>query len=191
MGPRLAPLGLSEGQLGGPPVSQAAPRTGWSEQQAASLNVGKPWLLPTAYGRPPLALLPRRWVPGSADGATQAHTRCQRRDWWRKAVLAPAQATSTAQTPPPVSTGTRCSSLFFASSWASIWRSLSSMLLCLSLLPVGQEQRQLRSQQPCPDSTRAVIAGAASGPCSVRTTGPGFARSTPACLLTQPARLRV
>lgn len=101
MGPRLAPLGLSEGQLGGPPVSQAAPRTGWSEQQAASLNVGKPWLLPTAYGRPPLALLPRRWVPGSADGATQAHTRCQRRDWWRKAVLAPAQATSTAQTPPP------------------------------------------------------------------------------------------
>ena len=91
----------------------------------------------------------------------------------------------------PISTGTRCSSLFFSSSWASIWRSLSSMLLCLSLLPVGQEQRQLRSQQPCPDGTRAVIAGAASGPCSVRTTGPGFAGGTPACLLTQPARLRV
>ena len=91
----------------------------------------------------------------------------------------------------PVSTGTRCSSLFFSSSWASIWRSLSSMLLCLSLLPVGQEQRQLRSQQPCPDGTRAVIAGAASGPCSVRTTGPGFAGGTPACLLTQPAWLRV
>ena len=58
-------------------------------------------------------------------------------------------------------------------------------------VPVGQEQRQLRSQQPCPDGTRAVIAGAASGPCSVRTTGPGFAGGTPACLLTQPARLRV
>ena len=33
---------------------------------------------------------------------------------------------------------------------------------------------------PCPDGTRAVIAGAASGPCSVRTTGPGFAGGTPA-----------
>ena len=101
MGPGLAPSGLSEGQLGGPPVSQAAPRTGWSEQQAASLNVGTPWLLPTAYGRPPLALLPRRWVPGSADGATHAHTRWQRREWRRKAALAPAQAVSPAQTPPP------------------------------------------------------------------------------------------
>ena len=32
----------------------------------------------------------------------------------------------------PVSTGTHCSSLFFSSSWASIWHSLSSMLPCLS-----------------------------------------------------------
>ena len=47
----------------------------------------------------------------------------------------------------------------------------------VSLPPVGQEQRQLRSQRPCPDDTRAVTAGAASGPCSVRTTGPGFAGS--------------
>ena len=61
----------------------------------------------------------------------------------------------------------------------------------VSPLPVGQEQCQLRSQRPCPDSTRAVTAGAASGPCSVQTTGPGFAGGTPACLLTQPAWLRV
>ena len=39
---------------------------------------------------------------------------------------------------------------------------------CVSLPPVGQEQPQLRSQRPCPDGTRAVTAGAASGPCSVR-----------------------
>ena len=47
----------------------------------------------------------------------------------------------------------------------------------VSLPPVGQEQRQLHSQRPCPDDTRAVTAGAASGPCSVRTTGPGFTGS--------------
>ena len=58
---------------------------------------------------------------------------------------------------------------------------------CVSLPPVGQEQPQLRSQRPCPDGTRAVTAGAASGPCSVRTTGPGFAGGTPDRLLTQPA----
>ena len=44
---------------------------------------------------------------------------------------------------------------------------------------------------PCPDGTRAATTGAASGPCSVRTTGPGFAGGTPDHLLTQPARLRV
>ena len=180
MGPRLAPLGLSEGQLGGPPVSQAAPRTGWSEQQAASLNVGKPWPCSQGGGCPDQQMGPHRHTLDARDGSGR-----ERQCWPPpKPRLLPRRRL-------PVSTGTRCSSLFFASSWASIWRSLSSMLLCLSLLPVGQEQRQLRSQQPCPDSTRAVIAGAASGPCSVRTTGPGFARSTPACLLTQPARLRV
>ena len=59
------------------------------------------------------------------------------------------------------------------------------------LPPVGQEQHQLLSQRPCPDSTRAVITGAASGPCSVRTTGPGFVGGMPAHLLTQPVQLRV
>ena len=48
----------------------------------------------------------------------------------------------------------------------------------VALPPVGQEHRQLRLQRPCPDDTRAVTAGAASGPCSVRTTGPGFAGLT-------------
>ena len=62
---------------------------------------------------------------------------------------------------------------------------------CVSLPPVGKEQRQLHSQGPCPDSTRAVTAGVASGPYFVRTTGPGFAGGTPACLLTQPAWLCV
>ena len=62
---------------------------------------------------------------------------------------------------------------------------------CVSLPPVGQEQRELPSQRRCPDSTRAVTAGAASRPCSVRTTGPGFEGGMPACLLTQPVWLRV
>ena len=65
------------------------------------LNVGTPWPLPTTYGRPPLALLPRRWVPGSADGTTHTHTRWQRWEQRRKAALAPTQAVSPAQTRPP------------------------------------------------------------------------------------------
>ena len=60
-----------------------------------------------------------------------------------------------------------------------------------SLPPVGQEQLQLRSQRPCPDGTRAVTVRAASGPCSVRTTGPGLVGGMPACLLTQPVWLCV
>ena len=40
-------------------------------------------------------------MPGSADGATQAHTWRQRREQRRKAALAPTQASSPAQTLPP------------------------------------------------------------------------------------------
>ena len=67
----------------------------------------------------------------------------------------------------------------------------SPQCCCVSLLPVGKEQHQLRSQGPCPDSTRAVTTGVASGPCFVQTTGPGFSGGTPTCLLTQPAWLHM
>ena len=60
-----------------------------------------------------------------------------------------------------------------------------------SLSRLSAKNSQLRSQRPCPDGTRAVTTGAANGPCSVRTTGPGFAGGTPDRLLKQPARLRV
>ena len=40
-------------------------------------------------------------MPGSADGATHAHTLLQRQGRWEKAAMAPTQAASPAQTPPP------------------------------------------------------------------------------------------
>ena len=163
----------------------------WLVRASSSLfECGEAWLLPTAYGRPPLALLPRRWVPGSADGATHAHTRRQRREQRRKAALAPTQAVSPAQTPPPRQHRHPLQLLVL---FLQLGLHLAQPILdaAVSLSPIGQEQRQLHSQQPCPDSMRAVIAGAASGPCSVRTTGPGFAGGTPACLLTQPVQFCV
>ena len=51
---------------------------------------------------------------------------------------------------------------------------------CRVLLPpVGKEQHQLHSQRPYPDSTPTVTAGAASGPCFVRTKAPGSRGTRP------------
>ena len=78
----------------------------------------------------------------------------------------------------PVSTRTRCSSWFFSSSWASICRSLSSMLPCLSSA-CRPRTGSVPLAAPRPDGTWAVTTGAASGPCSMRTMGPGFAGGRP------------
>ena len=112
-------------------------------------------------------------MPGSADGATQAHTQQQRWEWRRKAALAPTQAVSPAQTQLP----------------CQHRHPLQLLVLCLQLglhlaQPIFYAAVTLsrlspknsidRLQRPCPDSTRAVTAGAAIGPCSMQTTGLGF-----------------
>ena len=89
-----------------------------------------PWPLPTACGQPPLALLRRKWVPDQQMG-THTHTLGggdggggERQRWPPPKPRLPRRRRL------PGSTRTCGSSLF--SSWASIRRSLSSMLPCLS-----------------------------------------------------------
>ena len=62
----------------------------------------------------------------------------------------------------------------FSSSPVGLPSGATSPRCCRVFLPpVGKEQRQLHSQRPCPDRTPTVTAGAASGPCFVRTKAPG------------------
>ena len=90
----------------------------------------------------------------------------------------------------PVSTGTRCSSLFSSSSWASIWHSLSSMLPCLSSVcrpktasaPFSTTLSSLHTGCDCRGGKWSMLCA---------DHGPGFPGGTPARLLPQPGWLSV
>ena len=117
MGPGLAPQVCLRGTLR--PTCTLSSSPDWLLRATSSLlGRGDPRPLPTAYRRPPLALLPKGRAPGQQMGP-HTHT-LDGRDGRRPRRGLPA------------GTRTRCSSWFFSSSWASICRSLSSMLPCLS-----------------------------------------------------------